>query len=187
MPRQRKSFSVLLAFLIMLVTILSACAKSDSNAGNGSASSPAGTASGNSAPAGTASSAPTSEGLSTEPITLRMTVWGAPEEVAAYKVAIKKFEDKYPNITVKLQHIAADYDTKLTTMVAGNDVPDIAQMESASIAFPLAEQGKFYNLQDFLFGHGDQCGQTGSEHYVFARAGQCDRPGAGPRVVRVVL
>lgn len=150
MSRQRKSLSVLLAFLIMLVTIISACSKSDSNAGNGNASSPAGTASGSTDQTGTASAAPTGEGLSNEPITLRMTVWGAPEEVAAYKVAIKKFEDKYPNITVKLQHIAADYDTKLTTMVAGNDVPDIAQMESASIAFPLAEQGKFYNLQDFL-------------------------------------
>lgn len=140
MSRQRKSISVLLAFLIMLVTILSACSKSDSNAGSGNSSSPA----------NSASSASAGGETSDEPITLRMTVWGAPEEVAAYKVAIKKFEEKYPNITVKLQHIAADYDTKLTTMVAGNDVPDIAQMESASIAFPLAEQGKFYNLQDFL-------------------------------------
>ncbi|MFD1904207.1 hypothetical protein ACFSQ7_09290 [Paenibacillus rhizoplanae] len=31
--------------------------------------------------------------------------------------------------------MAADYDTKLTTMVAGNDVPDIAMMESGTIAF----------------------------------------------------
>ncbi|WP_246470081.1 ABC transporter substrate-binding protein [Cohnella nanjingensis] len=128
-----------MAVLLMLAAILSACTKSDSSASNGNASSPAHTASSESGKAG-----------ASEDITLRMTVWGAPEEVAAYKEAIAKFEKKYPNITVKLQHIAADYDTKLTTMVAGNDVPDIAQMESGSIAFPLAEQGKFYNLQEFL-------------------------------------
>ncbi|WP_020620470.1 ABC transporter substrate-binding protein [Paenibacillus daejeonensis] len=85
-----------------------------------------------------------------EPITLRMSVWGAPDELAAYKVAIDRFEEEFTHITVDLQHIATDYDTKLTTMVAGNDVPDIAMMESGTIAFPLAEEGKFHNLQEFL-------------------------------------
>lgn len=140
MSRQRKSISVLIALLMMLVAILSACTKSGSGQGSSNSSSPANTASSDS-PSGKKSN---------ESITLRMTVWGAPEEVAAYKVAIAKFEKKYPNITVNLQHIPTDYDTKLTAMVAGNDVPDIAQMESASIAYPLAEQGKFYNLQEFL-------------------------------------
>ncbi|MCD9025274.1 ABC transporter substrate-binding protein [Cohnella silvisoli] len=140
MSRQWKSITVLMALVLMLVAIVSACAKSNSGSGNSNSNSPANTAS---------SESPSKEGAN-EPITLRMTVWGAPEEVAAYKVAIAKFEAKYSNITVKLQHIAADYDTKLTTMVAGNDVPDIAMMESGSIAFPLAEQGKFYNLQEFL-------------------------------------
>jgi multiple sugar transport system substrate-binding protein len=139
MSRQWKSISVLIALLLLLVTVFSACTKSGSDSGSS-----------NSSPANTASSESPSGGESSEPITLRMTVWGAPEEVAAYKVAIAKFEAKYSNIKVDLQHIAADYDTKLTTMVAGNDVPDIAQMESGSIAFPLAEQGKFYNLQEFL-------------------------------------
>jgi len=152
MSRQRKSVSILIALLIALVGILSACTKSDSGSGNsGNSGSSVSSVSGNSAsPANTASSASAGEDQSNEPVTLRMTVWGAPEEVAAYKVAIDKFEKKYPNITVKLQHIPTDYDTKLTTMVAGNDEPDIAQMESASIAYPLAEQGKFYNLEDFL-------------------------------------
>ncbi|MFD2880608.1 ABC transporter substrate-binding protein [Paenibacillus rhizoplanae] len=63
---------------------------------------------------------------------------------------MQNFEAKHTNVKVELQHIAADYDTKLTTMVAGNDVPDIAMMESGTIAFPMAEQGKFYNLQEFL-------------------------------------
>ncbi|OMF36919.1 ABC transporter substrate-binding protein [Paenibacillus sp. FSL H8-0548] len=131
MKQQRKSIIVLMALLLMFATVLSACSKS--------------TTDNNNSPNSTSSETPAKK-----PITLRMTVWGAPEEVAAYKVAIQRFEAKYTNIKVDLQHIAADYDTKLTTMVAGNDVPDIAMMESGTIAFPLAEQGKFYNLQQFL-------------------------------------
>ncbi|MNH93732.1 putative ABC transporter substrate-binding protein YesO [compost metagenome] len=133
MLRQRKSLFTVMALVLMLAAVLSACSKSGSESSNTSASSGS---SGNSG--------------SKEKITLRMTVWGSPEEVAPYKKAIQRFEDKFPNIKVELQHIAADYDTKLTTMVAGNDVPDVAMMESGTIAFPLAEQGKFYNLQEFL-------------------------------------
>jgi len=129
MVRPKKSLLVLFAFALLFITVMSACG----SAGSGSAPS--------STTGGTGSE---------EPITLRMTVWGSPEEVAAYKFAIQRFEENNPNIKVELQHIAADYDTKLTTMVAGNDVPDIAMMESGSIAYPLAEQGKFYNLQEFL-------------------------------------
>lgn len=132
MKRQKKSILVLIALVLMFVTAMTACGKPG---GNSDSSSPSGSS---------------GEADSKENITLRMTVWGSPEEVAAYKFGIQRFEDKFPNIKVDLQHIAADYDTKLTTMVAGNDVPDIAMMESASIAFPLAEQGKFYNLQEFL-------------------------------------
>jgi len=130
MLQQRKSVFITLALVLMLATVLSACAKSNTASPN--------------------ASAPSGNSGSKENITLRMTVWGSPEEVAPYKKAIQKFEAKYTNIKVDLQHIAADYDTKLTTMVAGNDVPDIAMMESGTIAFPMAEQGKFYNLQEFL-------------------------------------
>ncbi|NQX45642.1 sugar ABC transporter substrate-binding protein [Paenibacillus tritici] len=130
MLQPRKSVFLILALVLMLAAVLSSCSKPNTAGPDTSASS------GNSG--------------SKEKITLRMTVWGSPEEVAPYKTAIQKFETKYPNVKVELQHIAADYDTKLTTMVAGNDVPDIAMMESGTIAFPMAEQGKFYNLQEFL-------------------------------------
>lgn len=126
-----------MALLLMLVTILSACSKSGTVSKN------------NTSPSASGDGA-SSDAASKDPVTLRISEWGSPDEVAAYKVAIKKFEAKFPNVKVDLQHIATDYDTKLTTMVAGNDVPDIAMMESGTIAFPLAEQGKFYNLQEFM-------------------------------------
>lgn len=130
MLQPKKSVFLTLALVLMLAAVLSACSNSNTASPEASASS------GNSG--------------SKEKITLRMTVWGSPEEVAPYKKAIQNFEAKHTNVKVELQHIAADYDTKLTTMVAGNDVPDIAMMESGTIAFPMAEQGKFYNLQEFL-------------------------------------
>ncbi|AIQ60766.1 ABC transporter substrate-binding protein [Paenibacillus borealis] len=130
MLQQKRSVFLTLALVLMLAAVLSACSKSNT--------------------ASPEASAPSGNAGSKEKITLRMTVWGSPEEVAPYKKAIQNFEAKYTNVKVELQHIAADYDTKLTTMVAGNDVPDIAMMESGTIAFPMAEQGKFYNLQEFL-------------------------------------
>jgi multiple sugar transport system substrate-binding protein len=129
MLRSKKTIASLLALTLLGTTILAGCSRPSKETDTG----------GNSGQDG-----------SPAPITLRMTVWGAPDELAAYKVAIKRFEDKFSHITVDLQHIAADYDTKLTTMVAGNDVPDIAMMESGTIAYPLAEEGKFLNLQEFL-------------------------------------
>lgn len=127
----KKQWTWCILLLLLTTTVLSACTRSGSQLGE------------------TDSGASNTEGEG-EQITLRLAAWGAPDEVEPYKIAIKKFESEHPNIKVELQHIAADYDTKMTTMVAGNDVPDVAMMESGSIAYPLAEQGKFYNLQDFL-------------------------------------
>lgn len=93
---------------------------------------------------------PVPEETKKEPITLKFTYWGSPQEKAAIENAVKMFEEKYDWIDVNAIHIPADYDTKLTTMVAGNENPDVAYLESASIAFPLAEQGKLYNMESFV-------------------------------------
>ncbi len=142
MNRQWKSVSVILAVLLMTISVLSACTKSES--GNNNPPTPATSGSNNTENIGT------SDNESKDPITLRLTAWGAPDEITAFKKAVASFEAKHTNIKVDFQAISADYDTKLTTMVAGNDEPDIAMMESSTLAYPLAEQGKFVNLQDFL-------------------------------------
>jgi len=124
-----------MAGLLATTSLLAACSKD--NAG-GSASAPS-------------SDAQSSKGSdSKEPVTLRLTLWGSPSEVETYQKAIDRFRQSHSHVTVKLEHIPTDYDTKLTTMVAGNEEPDVAMMESGSIAFPLAEQGKFLNLQPYL-------------------------------------
>lgn len=116
-----------MAFMLLSLVLLQACSK----------------------PADNNSTTSDSTG-SKEQITLNLSYWGSPNEVGAYKKAVANYEEKFPNVKVKLQHIPTDYDTKMTAMVAGNDEPDVAQMETGTIAFPLAEQGKFYNLQEFI-------------------------------------
>jgi multiple sugar transport system substrate-binding protein len=82
------------------------------------------------------------------PVTVKFTYWGSPDEKAAVDASVKSFEAKYPKIKVNSIHIGTDYDTKITTMVAANEAPDMGYMESATLLFPLAEQGKLANLQE---------------------------------------
>ncbi|MCM3699953.1 sugar ABC transporter substrate-binding protein [Paenibacillus macerans] len=147
MKLKRKSLPVLLVLLLMMAGLLSAC--SGGSGGDTGAN------------AGAESSASPDSG-SKEPVTLRLTFWGSPGEVEAYQKAVDRLRVTHPHINVKLENIPSDYDAKLTTMVAGNEEPDVAMMESASIAFPLAEENKFLNLQPLL----DADGQFGPDRLV---------------------
>ncbi len=84
-----------------------------------------------------------------QPVTLKFTYWGSPIEKDAVVKTMANFQKKYPYITVDAQHIPADYETKITTMVAGNTAPDIAYL-GEGLAFPWAEEGKIYNILEFL-------------------------------------
>lgn len=123
-----KAISVLLVIVLLSISVLSACSTTTQDSGSNAAGDNSGK----------------------DPITLRLTLWGSPSEVETFETAIARFEDQFPHITVQLEPIPTDYDTKLTTMIAGNEEPDVAMMESASLAFPLAEQDKWLNLEEFL-------------------------------------
>ncbi len=85
-----------------------------------------------------------------EPVKLKFTYWASPDEKKIYDAAAKKYADSTNGrVTIDSQCIPSDYDTKLTAMIAGNNAPDVAMMESATITFPLAEQGKLMNLKQF--------------------------------------
>lgn len=82
-------------------------------------------------------------------VTLKFTYWGSPVERKAVEAAVEKFEAHYDWITVKPQHIPADYETKITTMVAGDEAPDVAYL-GEGLGLPWAEEGKLYNILEFL-------------------------------------
>lgn len=65
------------------------------------------------------------------PVTLTMTIWGneTDQKVMAERLALAKQE--FPDVTVKVQQIPDEYDTKLQTMVAGGKAPDIMMIGEA--------------------------------------------------------
>lgn len=85
-----------------------------------------------------------------EPITLKFTYWGSPDEKKAIENACAKFTEKYPWITVEtLQIPNSDYNAKLTAMAAGNDMPDTGYM-TGDLGETWANEGRFVNLFEML-------------------------------------
>ena len=98
--------------------------------------------------------------------------------------ATKTFTEKYPWIKVNAIHIPeADYDAKITAMVAGNDSPDLGYMHG-ELADPWQKEGKFVNLFELL----DNDGELKREDFLvgrdvrfilqqgFVRSGECSVP-----------
>ncbi len=83
-----------------------------------------------------------------EQVTIQFANWDGGDTLEAYNAAIAKFQELHPNITVEMVNIPSEYDTKLTAMIAGGTAPDVAILESSTIAFTLAKEGKVYNLYE---------------------------------------
>ncbi|WP_046214256.1 ABC transporter substrate-binding protein [Paenibacillus wulumuqiensis] len=82
-------------------------------------------------------------------VTLTYASWGSPNEKKVQEQIARKFTEKYPWIEVNYMHIPGDYVTKLTTMFAANQAPDVFPIYKAQ-GLQWAEQGKLYNLNEFL-------------------------------------
>jgi multiple sugar transport system substrate-binding protein len=94
----------------------------------------------------TASDASQQDGANKEPVKLKFTYWGSPDEKKAIENACKKFTEKYPWITVETVQIPnSDYNAKLTAMAAGDDMPDTGYM-TGDLGETWANEGKFVNL-----------------------------------------
>jgi multiple sugar transport system substrate-binding protein len=84
-----------------------------------------------------------------DPVTLKYTYWGSTYEKEAMEKAVKEFEDANSNIKVDLQHIPADYEAKISAMVAGNEAPDLGYVRDF-FALPWAEAGKLYDIFELI-------------------------------------
>lgn len=91
------------------------------------------------------------EGNKGEVTEIRLATWMVGEELEVFEQIATDFNAKNPDIEVTVMAIPnSEYDTKMTAMIAGNDVPEICFMESGTLLFPLAEQGIILNLQDYI-------------------------------------
>jgi multiple sugar transport system substrate-binding protein len=96
-----------------------------------------------------------------------MTIWGSDTDLKVYKERLALAKKAYPGITVTLQHIAADYDTKLQTMVAGGKAPDI--MELAEAVNVYSSKGQLVDLSSYYKNAGSdpvkEFGQSAVDRY----------------------
>ena len=60
-----------------------------------------------------------------EPVTIRLTAWGNPTEFRAREATIALFHESQEDILVDFIHIPDSYATKVQTMLAGGDYPDV--------------------------------------------------------------
>ncbi len=76
------------------------------------------------------SAAPTASG----PVKLTFSTWGNDAQNKLYQDMAVKFKEKYPNITVEVQAIPfADYQQKLSIMIASKTAPDVAWVVERSV------------------------------------------------------
>ncbi|MDX6283092.1 MAG: pectin-derived oligosaccharide transport system substrate-binding protein [Kribbellaceae bacterium] len=93
--------------------------------------------------------------LSDQPVTLRMTWWGADKRADLTNQAIKAFEAKNPKITIKGEYKDwGGYWDALATTTAAKDSPDVVQMDELYLAsyagrgalLDLGQTGKFLDM-----------------------------------------
>ena len=108
-----------LSFILLAALLLSACG-------------------GNTQPSNTVSNETTSEEIETEEqVTIKVMTFFTIDTPEVEQAVIESFEASYPNIKVELEMLPfSDYFTKLKTIIAGGEAPDVAAMN-------------FENLQQF--------------------------------------
>ena len=81
---------------------------------------------------------------------LTFQYWGSPQEQEAVGQMTEAFNEQNPGIVVRAQYAANDgYTERMTTQLAGNDVPDIAYIDPG-MAFDWAANGDTLDLTDYI-------------------------------------
>lgn len=133
----KKVIAVVLAMSVLMMS-LTGCSSGKPSSDPTAAASP-----------GESSSAAETAAEGKDPVTLKFTYWGGSFEKPAMEQMIQSFEKAYPYIKVNAQHIPADYEAKMSAMVAGNEAPDIAYVRDF-MALDFAQQDMLYNLFDLI-------------------------------------
>jgi oligogalacturonide transport system substrate-binding protein len=67
-----------------------------------------------------------------KPVTLRFSWWGGDARAQATLAVVKKFQEKYPYITIKAEYGGSDgYNDKLSTQLSAGTAPDVIQLANA--------------------------------------------------------
>jgi multiple sugar transport system substrate-binding protein len=76
--------------------------------------------------------------------------WGSDAEIATFKTMITQYEAKYPHVKVDYVTVpAADFSTKLQTMIASKHTPDVFYLAPENV-MPYAKAGVIADLSDYV-------------------------------------
>ncbi len=81
---------------------------------------------------------------------IRFTEWDGGDTLAVYEEIAENFNKEHPDIHVTVMNIPDEYDTKITSMVAGNDIPEICCLNADTLMYNFAEEGIVLNLNEFI-------------------------------------
>lgn len=137
----KRMFAVLMVIVMLFST--AACSSSTDTSADKT---------GNTAQSGDSKSGGTTSGAtsSDKTVEIRFSNWDGGATLDAYEAAINAFMKENPNIKVTNLNIPSEYDTKITAMIAANDAPEISILNSDTLLYPLAEEGKLVNILDLI-------------------------------------
>ncbi|HEY8529226.1 MAG TPA: sugar ABC transporter substrate-binding protein [Paenibacillaceae bacterium] len=149
---RRRTFTVLFAVLLALATVLSACGGGSKSSDGGGSSSPAA-----SQPAGSGSTAGSGSGggggssEAPKPVTLKVLWWGGQTRHDNTLKIIELYQQQNPHVTIEPEFTGFDgYWEKLSAMVAGNNTPDVLQMNFGEYLTQYAKNDVLADLNPFV-------------------------------------
>lgn len=80
---------------------------------------------------------------------LLFTYWGSPVEREAVENMLDAFNEEFPSITVRGEHVPDAYEERMSTMLAGGNPPDVAYL-SEGLAMTWFEEGVLLDLTDYF-------------------------------------
>jgi multiple sugar transport system substrate-binding protein len=133
---------------LIIAVVVTACGGNNGGSNGNSAN-----GTGNTANAGNAAEGATNEKDEPAPsgkkVEISVSSWGAPDERKVFEAVLADFEQAYPDIKVKFQHIPSDYTTKMNTMIAGGSAPDVIFTSDGD--FPRwVKQGAFLDITEMV-------------------------------------
>jgi multiple sugar transport system substrate-binding protein len=102
-----------------------------------------------------------------ERVTLKFMFWGSAFEKQAVEQMVKAYEKANPNIKIDAQHVTGDYTTKINTLMASNELPDVAYL-GEQLALKWAEQGKVLDMTPYLDQYPQLAERIPQTFYYFA-------------------
>ncbi len=97
--------------------------------------------------AGTAAEDAAPEVNTTDPIEIRFNWWGGDARNTKTLEAIKKFEEKYPNITVTPEYESfSGHEEKLALAIQSGNAPDVMQLDYTWVDYYSPQGDAFYDL-----------------------------------------